>query len=73
MEEDVFNGVVIQYPDNVDCKCSVIEHDGSYGRTVDKLEIMGLLTIEEKSRSSVLGYLTAKDVFDRIMKDYKGD
>lgn len=51
--------------------CSIIEHCGSYGREEDKLEIMGLLTEEEKQHDSVKGYLTAEEVFDRILRDWE--
>ena len=53
--------------------CSVIEHDGSYGREKDLLEIQGLMTKEEleETQDNVLGYLTAEDVFQRIEKHWK--
>ena len=47
--------------------CSVIEHNYSYGGNSDLLEIMGLLTAEESVMDSVAGYLTADDVFNRIL------
>ena len=47
-----------------------IEHFGSYGHEQDLLEIMGLLTPEEKEYDSVVGWLTAEDVFDRIKNDW---
>ena len=50
---------------------SVIEHQGSYGRHNDLLEIMGLLTPEEESYDSVAGYLTADNVFERIKKHWE--
>lgn len=62
-------GYQIGYPSQKDVVCSVIEHDGSYGRDCDLLEIMGLLTAEEEECDSVLGYLTAIEVFRRIFKD----
>lgn len=43
-----------------------IEHFGSYGAEEDLLEIMGLLTPDEEENDSVLGYLTAENVFERI-------
>ena len=49
---------------------SVIEGHGTYGAEDDLLEIMGLLTEEEKD-DSVVGWLTAENVFERIMK-WKG-
>lgn len=48
----------------------MIEHDGSYGKHVDKLELYGLLTEEERSYDEVKGYLTAEDVFARIANHY---
>ena len=51
-------------------KCSVIQGKGSYGGEDNLLEIMGLLTEEEEEYDSVLGYLTAENVFDRIEKDF---
>lgn len=51
--------------------CSVIEHDGSYGREQDLLEIMGLLTDEEYQDDEVVGYLSAENVFERIKKHYE--
>jgi hypothetical protein len=50
-----------------------IEHYGSYGNSCDELEIMGLLTPEEVEYDSVVGYLTAEDVFERIRKHYNGE
>lgn len=54
-------------------RISVIEGFGSYGREQDRLEIMGGLTPWEKwdRDDSVIGYLTAKNVFKRIEKDWK--
>ena len=49
-----------------------IEHFGSYGHEQDKLEIMGLLTSEEKKNDSVLGYLLAEEVFTRINRHWEG-
>ena len=55
-------------PDRV---MDAIEHYGSYGSESDLLEIMGLLTPEEQEHDSVLGYLSAKDVFKRIERHWK--
>jgi len=48
--------------------CSVIEHEFSYGREKDLLEIQGLMTKQEmrEEQDTVLGYLTADNVFGRI-------
>ena len=69
-----FDGYQIGYPSLKDDEytvCSVIEHNGSYGRESDLLEIMGLLTDDEKKFDSVAGWLTANNVFDRINKHWK--
>lgn len=50
-----------------------VQHFGSYGNKCDKLEIMGLLTPYEEECDSVLGDLTAEDVFERINKHHKGE
>lgn len=50
-----------------------IEHYGSYGNCDDKLEIMGLLIPEEAQWDSVVGWLTAEDVFERIRKHHNGE
>ena len=71
IEMGYFNGAVIAYPDNVNTICSAIEHDGSYGKHYDKIEIMGLLTEEEQKYGEVIGYLTAEDVFSRIKTHYE--
>ena len=47
--------------------CSVIEGYTSYGGDDDLLEIMGLLTPDELEHDRVVGYLTADEVFSRIV------
>lgn len=66
-------GYHVCYPNKDNVICSVIEHDGSYGREEDKLEIQGLLTEQElkETDDTVLGYLTAEDVFARISKHWE--
>ena len=44
----------------------VIEHCYSYGEENDQLEIMGAMTKEEREQDSVLGRLTAEEVFRRF-------
>ena len=71
-----FDGWQVCYPNErktEECIMDAIEHFGSYGHENDKLEIMGLLTPEEEEYDSVLGYLTAEDVFERIRKNYNGE
>lgn len=64
---------IVYLEDGGECVCSVIEHDGSYGREKDLLEIQGLMTKEEleETQDTVLGYLTAENVFQRIKKHWK--
>lgn len=50
-----------------------IEHDGSYGNEQDLLEIMGGLTAEEQLSDSVLGWLTAEEVFKRFKYCYENN
>ena len=69
----VFGGYHIEYPASAGRVCSVIEHDYSYGREKDLLEIQGLMTKKEykETLDNVIGYLTAEDVFQRIKKHWK--
>lgn len=73
-KEKHFDGHLIAYPDKGKdkCVCSVIECQYSFGWKKDLLEIMGLMTQEEKRKTGddVLGYLTAKNVFNRIKKHW---
>ena len=70
---DFRGGYKICYPEKGNnCVCSVIEHSFSYGSQKDLLEIRGLLTADEKERDSVLGSLTAGDVFQRILSHWEG-
>lgn len=67
---DGYQIVIISKEDSTYELCDVIEHYGSYGNQQDKLEIMGALTLEEQNDSSVLGYLTAEEVFKRFKYCY---
>lgn len=51
--------------------CDAIEGFGSYGEEEDLIEIMGALTTEEVEEDSVLGYLTAEEVFKRFKYCYE--
>lgn len=76
--------VVVYYPDG-ERMISAIEGYGSYGfggwdhgfggsdeKDGDLIEIMGLLTPEEQQFDSVVGYLTAEEVFRRIKEAVNG-
>lgn len=69
-ENRFLNGAALMYPSKEAFICSAVEHDRSMGRAEDKLEIMGLLTKEERKYDMVAGYLTAVDVFERIKKHW---
>lgn len=51
--------------------CDVIYNFGSYGYKQNLLEIMGALTEEENEDNSVLGHLTAEEVFKRFKYCYE--
>ena len=57
--------------DNEKIIISIVQGYGTYGEEDDLLEIMGLLTEEEEKIDDVTGYLTAEDVFNRIVKYFK--
>ena len=68
---EMVDGWQIIYPEDGKKRVmDAIENYGSYGNEQDLLEIMGLLTPEEKKCGSVLGYLTAEEVFERIEKHW---
>ena len=49
---------------------SVIQGYGTFGNQSDLLEIQGCMSRDEMNADSVLGYLTAEDIFKRIRKNY---
>lgn len=59
------------YYKNDDNFFSVIQGYGTYGNEQNLLEIMGLLTPEEEEVDDVCGFLTAENVFERIVKAKK--
>ena len=69
-ENGFLNGGALAYPDRKNMICSAIEHDGSYGREADTIEIMGLLTDEERQYDEVVGWLSAEEVFSRITRHW---
>lgn len=72
--------VVVYYP-NGEQMISAIEGYGTHGYgawinkedKTDLIEIMGLLTPEERKWSAVRGYLTAEEVFRRIKEAVDGE
>lgn len=69
--KDLDGGYQICYPANTGRACSVVEGALTYGGVCDRLEIMGLLTKEERKDGIVKGWLTAEDVFARIKKHWE--
>ena len=65
--------IIIYSKDGTTRLCDCIEHFGSYGNEEDKLEIMGGLTEEENENDSVLGWLTAEEVFKRFKYCYENN
>ena len=65
-----FDGYQIIYFYKGERIADAIELSGSYGADKNLLEIMGCLTSEEEEQDDVLGYLTAKEVFERFSKDF---
>lgn len=53
--------------------CDAIYYRGSYGYNSGLLEIMGGLTLDEMKNDSVLGYLTAEEVFKRFKYCYENN
>ena len=75
--DDLFNGykspsyqIVILTRHN-ERLCDAVYHFGSYGHEQGLIEIMGALTYEEYENDSVLGYLTADEVFERFKYCYE--
>lgn len=66
----IFDGWQVWYPSKAEHVCDAIEHFGSYGAEQNLLEIMGLLTANEEAVDSVKGFMTAKEVFERIKIHY---
>lgn len=66
------DGWQVVYPEvGEKCVMDAIENYGSYGQEQDKLEIMGLLTPEEKKVDRVLGHLSAEEVCARIERHWR--
>lgn len=69
--ERFVDGWQVCYPNQEKIVADAIEHYGSYGSSENLLEIMGLLTPEEAKHDSVLGHLTAENVFERMRAHYE--
>ena len=69
---DIMEHYHICYPNKDNMRISVIEGFGTHGHEQDRLEILGGFTPWEQFNhgDSPIGFLTAKNVFKRIKKDY---
>lgn len=65
-------GFSVVYMDGDEVICDACTHSFSYGHEENLIEIIGLLTPEERRRDEVAGWLTAEDVFQRISNHYNG-
>ena len=66
--------IIIYSKDGTTILCDCFENLRSYGNKEDKLEIMGGLTEEEnEDYSSILGWLTAEEVFKRFKYCYENN
>jgi len=63
-------GYQLFYPSCDNAICLVIQSGISCGNEHNMLEIRGLWTEQEAQDNSVVGWLTAEEVFKRIHKDY---
>ncbi|MBR4432323.1 MAG: hypothetical protein IKS76_03865 [Paludibacteraceae bacterium] len=68
--DDIGQHIVIVYTQDGERLFDAICHYGSYGYHNGLLEIMGTIVDEDSDSDSVVGYLTADDVIDRIIKTY---
>lgn len=60
-----YDGWQVCYPGSENCRISAVQHYFSYGAKDNRIEIMGGITLADGTKNSVLGHLTAEDVFAR--------
>lgn len=71
-KQELFGGYQIGYPvlpllpPYDECKCSVIQHHGSYGHNNNLLEVME----STENGKLVEGWLTAEEIFNRISRHH---
>lgn len=71
-KHDSNDGYQLCYPFSGEGRvCNVVQTNNSYGGEDNRLEIMGLLTDEEREEDDVAGWLTAEEVFARIAFHWK--
>lgn len=57
----------IRYLELARFSCNAAEHDFTYGRSIDKIELMGMLTEDEYAADDVV-VLDFEEVFNRIVE-----
>lgn len=67
------NGWRLCYPNEFNIVLSAVDFEGSYGHGRGLIEIMGLLTLEERAVDDVIGNQTAEQVYERILRHYESD
>ena len=63
---------ILIYDESGNRLVSAVEGFGTHGESSDRIEIMGLLSPEERKCDSVVGWLTAENVFARIRHHMEG-
>lgn len=66
-----YDGWQVIYPNAENRRISAVQHYFSYGARENRLEIMGGITPQDETGDSVLGHLTAENVFERIVTMHK--
>lgn len=69
----LYDGWQVCYPDSENRRISAVQHYFSYGAKDNRIEIMGGITQADGTEDSVLGHLTAEDVFARIATMHKAE
>ena len=71
--EFIERGILKQicYPSSSNMVASVIFGEGTFGFHSGLLEICGLLTDKEAEIDEVAGYLSAEEIFERILNHYR--
>lgn len=67
----MYDGWQVIYPNAENRKISAVQHYFSYGSRENRIEIMGGITPADDTSGSVLGHLTAENVFGRIITMHK--
>lgn len=72
-ENPLYADMYPMYALRLNDKIDVIQGYSTYGGRQDLLEIMGAMTVEEIEHDSVVGWLTAEEVFKRFKYCYENN